>query len=513
MQVTRPVLDTSNRRRTGSLMISEWPDNRPVLDPMSGESPMSGERRKSPIWFISQLCRTNQAPPTNSRRSARASGRPADADVRLPTGNHNDGVDFRMIGRTSLVTSVALLAALLLVLTAGSKTADARRGAQDFAATLSPKDRAAFNAHLTARTFYEAQKDAYWAKVTSTRKKRRRKIRRGQLITSRDYVTEFPPEFEGPELSKSLARRWLAFRNRDKPKTERKRSTIPGVEDFLRNARRYYGFVPDRVSEREFKRRYAAEALRLGLSRDQVVRVYALETGGRGTADMQAGIHPISKKGRPISTALGYAQLLAANSTSELAKHGDTFVDRLTRLRARATTPERKRQLARKIIAVKKMVRRAKAVPFKWSRHRRFARTGPGLGIHAINMDGDIGPWLQVMKLKGVKRLAERKGRTDLESEELELMNLAGPSTGLEMMTSVGLRMPSVNFFSRRGYERNSVVRGRTSSELITELGRRMDYNQKNPGAREFFEVFDELQQERRGTARLRFKPTSIFEN
>ena len=48
-----------------------------------------------------------------------------------------------------------------------------------------------------------------------------------------------------------------------------------------------------------------------------------------GTADMQAGIHPITKKGKPISSALGYAQLLHANTIGELVKHGDMFITRL----------------------------------------------------------------------------------------------------------------------------------------------------------------------------------------
>ena len=41
-----------------------------------------------------------------------------------------------------------------------------------------------------------------------------------------------------------------------------------------------------------------------------VVRIYALETGGQGTYDMQSGINPATKQGRPISSAPGYAQLL-----------------------------------------------------------------------------------------------------------------------------------------------------------------------------------------------------------
>ena len=75
-------------------------------------------------------------------------------------------------------------------------------------------------------------------------------------------------------------------KERAKP-AERKALTSPGIDDFLAAAKKYYGFEPTRISEREFKRRYAEESLALGLTKEQVVRVYALETGGNGTADMQ----------------------------------------------------------------------------------------------------------------------------------------------------------------------------------------------------------------------------------
>ena len=120
------------------------------------------------------------------------------------------------------------------------------------------------------------------------------------------------------------------------------------VSDFLANAKRFYGFVPERISEREFKRRYAREALRLGLTPDQVVRVYALETSGLGTADMQAGIHPIRKTGRPISSALGYAQLLAANTINQLVKHGKKFINRLERMASQSNSEARRNKLKSK---------------------------------------------------------------------------------------------------------------------------------------------------------------------
>jgi hypothetical protein len=138
------------------------------------------------------------------------------------------------------------------------------------------------------------------------------------------------------------------------------------------------------------------------------------------------------------------------------------------------------------------MLASAKTVPNDWYAHMRFAATRNGLGIHALNLDGDIGPMLQVIKLKGVRQVAERAGRTNLAPAELELMNLAGPSTGLEMMTPIGRTAPTPNFFSRLGYERNPVVHKRTAAELLEKLESIMDANVKKPGSIEFAAAFDE---------------------
>lgn len=403
-----------------------------------------------------------------------------------------------MIVPNRLVAASLLLGALLLSAVMVAPDAHANRSASGFAAQLPPDDRREFENYYKAWTFHQAEKDAFWAKVEARRSARRQKIRAGKLITRADYVNEFPPEFEGPTLSKRLAAEWAKYQAAGTG-TRKPPSDLPDLNAYLAAAKRHYNFEPERISEREFKRRYAREALRLGLTREQVVRVYALETGGIGTADMQAGIHPLRRSGKPISSALGYAQLLSANSVDELVKHGPEFVTRLERMSASgAISEERRGKLRAKAVALRKMIKKAKSVPHVWSHHQEFAKTGPGMGIHPINLDGDIGPWIQVIKLKGIKDFAERKNRYDLGPTELELMNLAGPGTGIEMMTAVGLQMPTVNFFARRGYERNSVVRGRTSAELLKALEDRMNKNEKNSGAVEFYEVFEQLTAEAR---------------
>jgi hypothetical protein len=72
-------------------------------------------------------------------------------------------------------------------------------------------------------------------------------------------------------------------------------------------------------------------------------------------------------------------------------------------------------------------------------------------------------------------------------------MNLAGPGTGLEMMTPVAQNMPTANFFSEQAYYRNTIVRGKTAAELLRALNDRMEVNMHKPGAVEFAQVFDEV--------------------
>lgn len=388
---------------------------------------------------------------------------------------------------------------LVMLLLTASVSANSK--VAEFSSQLRKAERKQFEAWYIAQIAHEEAMTTYWDKVELLRKRRRQKRRDKIAFKDRDYVTTLPPVYQGPKLKTRLLQRWNAFQNKDKP-VAAKPDELPSVADYLRSAKRHYNFVPERIPEREYKRRYAMEALSHGLTKDQVVRIFALETGGNGTADMQAGIHPTKKTGRPISSALGYAQLLAANSINVIAKHGPKFVTRLQRIIKRERVPQRRKELQAKLASLQAMVRTAKSIPYKWSRQRALARTSLGMGLHPLNIDGLIGPWMQVVKLADIKELAERNGLTNLPGAELELMNLAGPGTGLEMMKPVGRDKPTTNFFSRRGYYRNAIVRGRTSQELIVALDERMDANLKKKGSQEFLAVFDEIIARRNGPVR-----------
>jgi len=376
--------------------------------------------------------------------------------------------------------------AMLLALTFAFDAAYAQRIDDELAARLSDVQTTAYVRHLRAKSRFDRDVEAYWTEIEALKDRRRQRRATRGAFTTDDFVTAQPPVYTGPAVPADVAKIIASLRPATEP------VELENLSDFLGHARKIYGFVPSRVSEAEFMQRYALESLALGLTKDQVVRVYALETGGRGTYDMQAGIDPDTKRGRPISSALGYAQLLGANSVNELVKHGPAFIARLKALAARSEG-RRRAELLSKAKVVRRMLQAARSVPNRWSAHVAFSRTPKGLGIHALNLDGDVGPWLQTLKLQGVREYAEKAGRPRLSGAEIELMNLAGPQTGLDMMDPVGRRMPTSNFFTQAAYNRNPIVRGRTSAELLAALDDRMNHNLRKAGSIAFAKIFDTI--------------------
>ncbi|WP_343062291.1 hypothetical protein [Hyphomicrobium methylovorum] len=393
------------------------------------------------------------------------------------------------------------LCALLAVLTfacglsvIAPRTALAASSTAEFLSSLSDAEIGQFREWRQQRAVFNDQVDSYWDSVEAKRQGRRKKRARKLPFERSDYEMSLPPQYKGPSLAPSLAKKYNSFLEQQKTTSPTPPKELSTVSDYLAAAKRVYNFTPERVSEREFKLRYAEEATALGLSKDQVVRVYALETGGIGTYDMQAGIHPARKTGRAISSALGYAQLLDANSINELARSGATFIARLNqRLHNPNNTPERTASLKRKLAVLKRMYANVKKLKFEWHVQQAYAKTEVGMGIHTLNIDGDIGPMLQAMKLRTLKDTAAQQGRHSLTGAELELMNLAGPLTGLEMLDEPGASAPTANFFARRAYYVNKMVIGLTGSQLKAELDRRMTQAVTTAGSKEFASAFDEV--------------------
>ena len=401
---------------------------------------------------------------------------------------------FRILGATGRLVLATVLGGLPGAMPDG---AHAQGIGEALAAKLSESQQRSYVLYLRGRAAFDTELQAYWGAVDQKREGRKKKRAQSAVFSTDDYIAEQPPKYAGPSLPPDVAKIVTEVKPAE-PETPK-----PAVADFLAAARAEYGFIPVTVTEREFKRRYAEESLALSLSKTQVVRIYALETGGRGTFDMQAGIDPETRTGKPISSALGYAQLLSANSISELVKYGEPFAVRLAQLANAPGVPGAKAAALRaKVAALRKMQRVVRAMPNEWSGHVKFGTTPKGYGIHALNLDADIGPWLQAIKLKGLKEEAEKAGRPRLSGAEIELMNLSGPRTGLEMMEPVARGMPTANFFSQGGYYRNTIVREKTAAQLLTALDERMEVSMKKPGAIEFAQVFDEVMRRRGGVER-----------
>jgi hypothetical protein len=338
-----------------------------------------------------------------------------------------------------------------------------------------------------ARAAFEEEAGAYWSSITEKRRGRNAKRRDHLQITLDDYVLTQPPTYTGPKRPVNPEP------EAEPEKKPRQYKPIPVAGDLLQAANEYFQWVPQKPStEVEFKRAYARYAMAAGLTREQAVRVYSFETGGTGNYDVQAGIEHGGK--RAISTAMGYNQLLTTNSVELMAEQGQEFVKELTARAASLSGPPRQ-AMDRKIAVLKKMVSYARSVPDDWSAHERLADTPQGWAVHAMVLDIDVGPLLQTHKLLTSVIFARAKGFSrPLTAAELEMMNLTGDGTGLDMVTmpqAMREQVPTSNFFQRSGYERNPVaIRHNTVAKLLAITDSRMDSNSNLPGAKELAAAF-----------------------
>src|SRR5262245_24650352 len=279
--------------------------------------------------------------------------------------------------------------------------------------------------YMAARQSYEAEAD--WGAVAEKRRQRVAKRRGKDAIVLADYVLTQPPVYTGPPPPVDPSAQ---------PEEPQPRKYVPVVADFLQAAAREFKFVPQHPqSEIEYKRAYARVAAAAGLTKEQVVRIYAFESGGNGKYDVQAGLEYPKPDARAISTALGYNQLMSANSVELLAEKGDHFV-RALQARATGLSGDAKEALQRKLAVLKSMIAFSRSVPDTWNDHDRLANTEKGLGIHALNLDIDIGPLLQTQKLLDSVVFARKQGfGRALSAAELEMMNLTGDGNGIDMIT------------------------------------------------------------------------------
>ncbi|AQS41493.1 MAG: Hypothetical protein BHV28_07940 [Candidatus Tokpelaia hoelldobleri] len=343
-----------------------------------------------------------------------------------------------------------------------------------------------FLAWERAHNAYEQQAQAYWDDVAQKRRQRTAKRKARQNIQLDDYVLMQPPVYSGPPCPATPG-------SAIKPPVQR--APVPGVDHFIASARQVYGYTPDRPgSEAEFMRAYANAALETGLTRNQLVALYAFETGGNGTHDLQSGMLPGKADAKPISTAIGYNQLVATASVSVMSEFGPAIAGTL-RKQAAYESPARQRQLQKKAAIVDKMVIEARRVPHQWAAQAELAKTPVGLGIHAMTLDKDIGPLLQIHKLRtSVRHLHAYGIKRTVSGAELEMLNLTGDGNGLDMISmpaAFRAQVPTANFFQRTGYERNPVARRHnTVARLLDETRSKMLKNMEKEGAQALSQAF-----------------------
>jgi len=326
---------------------------------------------------------------------------------------------------------------------------------------------------------YSVAAGSYWNSISEKRKLRNAKRAQGEALSIDDYVLAQPPVYEGPPKPK----------NPIKPEPPTRPVYVPVVNDFLAAARQEFRFMPRLPqSDGEFKSAYAKVALAAGLTKDQIVRIYGFEATGNGNYDVEAGLE-YNKHGHAITTALGYNQLLATNSVEILAEKGNELIKQFQAV-AGDTVGSQRPAIDGKIDTLRKMVTFARSVPDAWDQHEILANTQKGLGVHALNLDLDVGPRLQTQKLLDSVMFARNKGLSrTLSAAELEMMNLTGDGNGFDMVT-MPLQwrdlVPTANFFRPSGYEDNPVAqRNNVVAKLIAATDARMDLEAGKPGARE----------------------------
>ncbi|MGA9950755.1 MAG: hypothetical protein WBQ24_21100 [Xanthobacteraceae bacterium] len=372
-----------------------------------------------------------------------------------------------------------LLAGALLGVGSASGQSDSVMGAPGNVAAAMEQYRRALDAYNAAHDKYVAVSNAYWASITEKRKLRNGKRAAGEAVALDDYVLDQPPVYTGPPKP----------RNPLKPEAPGHRVPVPVVADFVAAAQKQFNFVP-RIPQSDiaFKQVYAQVAQAAGLTKDQVVRIYGFEATGNGNYDVEAGLE-YNKHGRAITTALGYNQLLATNSVEIVAEKGPQFIEEF-RTEASGLADGQRQALENKIDALRKMVAFARSVPDDWNQHEILANTEKGLGVHALNLDIDVGPLLQTQKLLDSVVFARRKGVTKtLTAAELEMMNLTGDGNGFDMVTMPlqwREQVPTSNFFRPSGYFDNPVAQhNNVVAKLIAATDARMDEETRKQGARD----------------------------
>jgi hypothetical protein len=398
----------------------------------------------------------------------------------------------REYGRDRNISIALTLVIALIVLVAPPRAFAQGPEPQPAVHAVSPEAMADYRRRLRDYTLawqrFDSEASAYWTEITEKRRTRQLKRSSGQAVVLDDYVLAQPPVYQGPPrpVDPSAPDR--------PPPVAHDAKYVPTIPEMLASAQKHFEFAPQLGGELQFKRAYAQALASQGVSRELAVRIYAFETGGIGTYDVQSGLLNARPGAKPLSAAVGYNQLLITYTMHLLADQGDDLVRSLA-ARAANLSGEARETMTAKITALKRMIAFSRTVPANWNAQEKLGETEQGWGVQTLLLDIDVGPLLQARKLNGSIRFARMRGyREQLSAAELQMMNLMGDGSGMDIITmpqALREQVPTANFFQRRGYERNAVARTHnTVAKLLAVTDQRMDAAAQQQGARDLAASF-----------------------
>lgn len=391
--------------------------------------------------------------------------------------------------RRAMLLGLAPVVLLIAPCVASAQEAAAPRPVQAVSPEAMAEYRRKLRDYTRAWQSFDSEANAYWSTIVEKRRARLTKRRNAQAISLEDYVLAQPPVYGGPPrpVDPSAPER--------PPPVPPYFKYVPTIPEMLASAQKHFQFAPQRPSsELEFKRAYAKAVAAEGVAPELAVRLYAFETGGIGTYDVQSGLLNARPGAKPLSAALGYNQLLITYTMHLLADQGDDLLRALA-AKAAGLSGAQREAMAAKIATLKRMIAFSRTVPADWNSQERLGETPQGWSVQALLLDIDAGPLLQARKLNASIRYARVHGyRERLTAAELQMMNLMGDGSGLDiimMPQAMREQVPTANFFQRRGYERNTVaIRNNTVAKLLGVTDARMDAAVQQPGARDLAASF-----------------------
>ena len=262
--------------------------------------------------------------------------------------------------------------------------------------------------------------NVYWKHITSAR-------------SHHEYFSAFPPVYAGMDAPRPTPPVVIPA-----PESIKSTGKMPSLNDLYAASKDLNRIVsrdktqPDfhtlDLSEADFKRRYAAESVNVGKDynlnkatmANLVKRVYAFEDGGWGTystlssmpqALMDDNQKEAKMKFHPLSSAIGYNQLLMKDTVNDIAQHGAGIASRLDLLAAE--NPARAAILHGKATMVRELQdvlnhKTSPEIKIPADKHKRFSESSSKMeqAVQSLNLDGDIGPVIQSQELNNLLKFS-----------------------------------------------------------------------------------------------------------